>query len=113
MTIKELAYTAQQHLESITGCSFKRAHIYELLASSFGFKSYAALCSDYVFTQRENDRSISAQHQTMLQQRVVELGYDPMIIDVAASTFHSFVSEQHIDVVGIADLVDGLSDDAN
>jgi hypothetical protein len=111
MTIKELAYTAQQHLESITGCSFKRAHIYELLASSFGFKSYAALCSDYVFIQRENDRSIPAQHQSILQKRVVELGYDPMATDVAASAFLTFVSEQHIDVVGVADLVDELSDD--
>ena len=111
MTIKELAYTAQQHLESITGSSFKRAHIYELLASSFGFKSYAALCSDYVFTQRENDRSIPAPYQTILQKRVVELGYDPMATDVAASAFLSFVSEQHIDVVDVADLVDGLSDD--
>jgi len=111
MTIKELAYTAQQHLESITGSSFKRAHIYELLASSFGFKSYAALCSDYVFTQREKNQTIPAQHQTMLQQRAIELGHDPMIIDVAASTFLSFVSEQHIDVVGVADLVDELSND--
>jgi hypothetical protein len=43
MTIKELAYSAQQHLQASTGSSLKRAHIYELLAASFGFKSYAAL----------------------------------------------------------------------
>jgi len=111
MTIKELAYSAQQYLKSITGCSFKRAHIYELLAASFGFKSYAALCSDYVFTQREKNKAIPAQHQTLLQQRVVELGYDPITTDVAASAFLSFVSEQHIDVIGVTDLVDGLNDD--
>ncbi len=110
MTIKELAYSAQQHLQSNTNCSFKRAHIYELLASSFGFKSYAALCSDYVLTQREKNKGILTQFQTMLQQRVVELGYDPMIKDVAVSTFLSFVYEQHIDVIRVTDLVDGLSD---
>ena len=42
MTIKELAYSAQQHLQASTGGSFKRAHVYELLAASFGFNSHAA-----------------------------------------------------------------------
>lgn len=111
MTIKELAYSAQQHLKSVTGCSFKRAHIYELLAAALGFKSYAALCSDCVFTQREKNKTIPAQHQAMIRQRVVELGYDPKTTDVTASTMLSFVSEQRIDVVGVTDLVDGLSDD--
>ena len=52
MTIKELAYSAQQQLQASTGSSFKRAHIYELLAASFGFNSYAALGADTVFTQQ-------------------------------------------------------------
>jgi hypothetical protein len=43
MTIRELAYFTQLHLEASTGISFKRARIYELLAAAFGFKSYAAL----------------------------------------------------------------------
>jgi len=109
--IKELAYSAQQHLKSITGCSFNRAHIYELHASSLGFKSYTVLCSDYVFTQREKNKAIPAQYQTMFQQRVVELRYDPMTTDVAVSSFLFFISGQHIDVIVATDLVDGLSDD--
>jgi hypothetical protein len=52
MTIKELAYSAQQHLQASTGSPLKRAHIYELLAASFGFKSYAAFGVDVVFTQQ-------------------------------------------------------------
>ena len=51
MTIKELAYSTQQHLQTATGAQFKRAHIYELLAASFGFNSYAALSSEAVFTK--------------------------------------------------------------
>ena len=52
MTIKELAYSAQQHLQTNAGTRFKRAHIYELLAATFGFNSYAALCADAVFTKQ-------------------------------------------------------------
>ncbi|MFV0601889.1 MAG: hypothetical protein ACK5NE_08740 [Brachymonas sp.] len=51
MTIKTLAYSAQQHLEANTGARYKRAHIYELLAAAFGFNSYASLCADAVFTE--------------------------------------------------------------
>ena len=56
MTIKELAYSAQQHLQASTKVIFKRAHIYELLASSFGFNSYAAFGVAAVFTRRRSDR---------------------------------------------------------
>jgi hypothetical protein len=34
MTIKSLAFDAQQYLESQTGTTFKRGHIYELLTAS-------------------------------------------------------------------------------
>ena len=51
MTIKTLAYSAQQHLEANTGARYKRAHIYELLAAAFGFNSYASLCADAVFIE--------------------------------------------------------------
>ena len=36
MTIKSLAFDAQQYLESQTGATFKRGHIYELLTASLG-----------------------------------------------------------------------------
>jgi hypothetical protein len=38
MTIKQLAFDAQQHLQAQTGTTFKRSHVYELLAAAFGFK---------------------------------------------------------------------------
>ena len=59
MTIKELTYSAQQHLQASTGGSFKRAHVYELLAASFGFNSHAAFGVDTVLTElRQNDRRV-------------------------------------------------------
>jgi hypothetical protein len=56
MILKELMYFSQRKLESIVGCSFKRAHFYELPAGSFGFKFYAALSSGCVFIQQEEDQ---------------------------------------------------------
>ena len=110
MAIKELAYSAQQHLQSNTECSFKRAHIYELLASSFGFNSYASLCSSHVFTKRDESKTSLEHNQAILQQRVVELGYDPTIAEVVATEFLSFVNQQHIGLVGVNDLINELSD---
>jgi hypothetical protein len=60
MTIKELAYSAQQHLQASTGSSLKRAHIYELLAASFGFNSYAAFGVDTVSRTATPERQAQA-----------------------------------------------------
>lgn len=49
MAIKELAFSAKQHLNSVTGQQFKQSHVYELLAACNGFKSSASLNSHHVF----------------------------------------------------------------
>lgn len=105
MTIKELAYSAQQHLHTRTGSSFKRAHIYELLAALFGFNSYAALSAEAVFTRRRQFSKYSSKHNSAIKQRCVELGYQPATADVASSELTSFVAERQIEVVRLSDLV--------
>ena len=52
MTIKQLAFETQRHLQAQTSTTFKRSHVYELLAAAFGFNSYASLCAAYVFSKR-------------------------------------------------------------
>jgi hypothetical protein len=105
MTIKELAHSAQQHLQARTGSSFKRAHIYELLAGSFGFNSYAALSSEAVFTRRQPDTDHPSRHSSAIRQRCVELGYDPATADVVSSEFPALIAERQIDVIRFSDLV--------
>lgn len=105
MTIKELAYSAQQHLHTRTGNSFKRAHIYELLAALFGFNSYAALSAEAVFTRRRQVSKYSSKHNSAIRQRCVELGYQPATADVASSELTAFVAERQIEVVRLSDLV--------
>ncbi|MCP4275729.1 MAG: hypothetical protein GY779_05185 [Gammaproteobacteria bacterium] len=105
MAIKELAHSVQQHLKSVTGHLFKRSHIYELLAASFGFKSYAALCNDHVLTQRAEATVLSAQHHQFLLKRVSELGYKPLVAVPASSAFSSYIEEQHINVEAVDDII--------
>ena len=43
MTVKELAYTVQRHIQEAIGTDFKRSHAYELLSAAYGFRSFAAI----------------------------------------------------------------------
>ncbi len=104
MTIKELAYSAQKHLQSRSGGSVKRAHVYEMLAAAFGFNSYAALTSDAVFTQRRLHAEAATLDSPAIWQRCIELGYLPDIEDVISSRLPVFVAERKIDVITLPDL---------
>ena len=108
MTIKELAYSAQQHLQASTGGSFKRAHVYELLAASFGFNSHAAFGVDTVLTElRQNDRRVVPQ-SALIKRRCIELGYQPDTVILASSALESFLAERQIGVASISSLVSRL-----
>ena len=108
MTIKELAYSAQQHVQARTGASFKRAHIYELLAASFGFNSHAAFGFNTVLTElRPNDRQAVPQG-TLINRRCIELGYRPDTATLATSALESFLTERKIGIVSISSLISRL-----
>ena len=108
MTIKELAYSAQQHLQASTGGSFKRAHVYELLAASFGFNSHAAFGVDTVLTElRQNDTRVAPQ-SALIKRRCMELGYKPDTATPASSALESFLAERQIGVARISSLISRL-----
>lgn len=108
MTIKALAYSAQQYFQATTGSSFKRAHIYELLAASFGFNSYAALSIDAIFMQRRPDKKRATFGNSVIKQRCVDLGYQLQIADLVSSSLPAFLAERQIVAVKLSNLVDGL-----
>lgn len=108
MTIKELAYSAQQHLKARTGSSLKRAHIYELLAASFGFNSYAAFGVDTVFTELCTSDKRAVPQSALITQRCIELGYEPDTADLGAAALQSFLLERQIGVVSISSLTSWL-----
>lgn len=108
MTIKELAYAAQQLLQASTGASFKRAHIYELLAASFGFNSHAAFGVDTVLAELGWNGSRPVPQSALVKRRCIELGYPPDSATAATSALESFLAERQIGVASISSLISRL-----
>lgn len=105
MTIKQLAFDTQKHLQAQTGTPFKRSHIYELLAAGLGFNSYASLCADHVFTQCSITCQRPAKHGESVGRRCLELDYPLETALHLAQTLTAYLTDQDIGVIRIADLV--------
>lgn len=105
MTIKEFAYSAQQYLETETGEKFKRTHIYELFAASFGYNSFAALCAESVVFQGKHSSNHGSQHNLDLLQRCAELGYPSATAEIVFTEFPPLIAEQRISIVNISELI--------
>ena len=105
MTIKEFAYSTQQHLQATTKGAFKRAHIYELLAASFGFNSYASLCTNSVFAEVSMPSQLPAKHRSLVRNRCIEIGYPADVADAVSLSLPNFLTEREFGVFGIDGLV--------
>lgn len=105
MTIKNLAHSVQQYLQSHTGSSFKRAHIYEMLAASFGFNSYAAFTSNSIFSEKLIFNQRPSTDEIFLRNRCVEIGYLPEVAKNIAVALPIFLIEHKIGVIKITELV--------
>ena len=105
MTIKKLAFDTQQLLQAQTGTTFKRSHIYEVLAAAFGFNSYASLCADHVFTHGGVTSQRPAKHVESVGRRCLELDYPPERALQVAQVLPDYLSTQNIGVIRITDLV--------
>jgi hypothetical protein len=106
MKIKEFAHTAQRRLENVTSSTFKRAHVYELLAAAFGYKSYAALCADAVLIPRKWEHAPDGG--LAIQQRCIELGYSPITSGITSTQFPHLVADYELDAIALTDLVTRL-----
>lgn len=113
MTIKQLAFDAQQHLQTQTGTPFKRGHVYELLAAAFSFNSYAALCAEHVFTQGRLTSRRPAKYGESVGRRCLALGYPPETALQLAQALPAYLAGQDIGVIRIADLVAHLRYETN
>lgn len=112
MTIKELAYIAQHHLQAHTGTQFKRAHIYELLAAAFGFNSYAALCAEAVFTEQSLSSRRAADFREHIRDRCLEIGYQLDTARKVAGVLPALMTEHKFGLVRIPDLIAYLRDES-
>ena len=113
MTIKQLAFDTQQHLQAQTSTTFKRSHVYELLAAAFGFNSYASFCAEHVFTQGGLTSRPPAKYGESVGHRSLELDYLPETALRLAQALPDYLAEQDIGVMRIADLVAHLRYETN
>lgn len=106
MTIKKLVHTAHRALQDTTGSSFKLGHVYEILAATLGFDSYAALCVNHVFDE-DPDYRIRASKRSFgdAGARALQLGHRREVALAAAATIRRAVEERGIRVRELADVV--------
>lgn len=109
MTIKQLAFNARQLLQSQAGAAIKLSHVYELMASAYGFKTYASLCAEHVFTRVGQDQTPSAE---AVGVRCLDLGYAPEKALLIADIVPRYLRNQNIRVVSIQDLLAAIHEDS-
>jgi len=105
MTTKELAYSIQHQLELTTGATFKRTHVHELMAASFGFNSYAAFCAEAVFSSTTIPGRRLPDHLDHLGRRCLDLGYPPEVALKVAQVLPGPLAEQNIGTIRVDELV--------
>jgi len=105
MTIKELAYSVQQHLQAFTAEPLKRAHAYELLSAAFGYKSYAAFGVDAIFAEGFLDPERLASAKVSVEQRFIGLGYRQATADTVALALAEFLGQNQIGIKRISELI--------
>ena len=98
MTVKELAYTVQRHIQEAIEMDFKRSHAYELLSAAYGFRSFAAIPTDWVFSGQSLSERWPSDNEATLRARCRELGLSP---DQAASIAHTLPRMLELKQVGI------------
>ena len=101
MTIKELAYSAQQHLQTCTADPLKRTHVYELMSAAFGYKSYAAFGVDVIFVEGLLDPKSLTSAKASVEQRFIGLGYQRDTADDVAVALAGFLAQHQIGVLRI------------
>lgn len=110
MTIKELAYSTQQLIQTSTGCTFKRTHFYELLAASFGYKSSAAFNTDMVWCNHV-PRAPLAELTPELLGRAVQLGYTQSNTEEIAKCLVDQARVNTVSFIGLSKLMEILRPD--
>ena len=99
MTVKELAYTVQRHVQDAIGIDFKRSHAYELLAATYGFRTFASTQTEWVFSGQSLSDRWPSDNESNVRVRCRDLG---LSADQAESIAHTLPRLLEFNQVGIA-----------
>jgi hypothetical protein len=107
MTLRELAHSAQQHLQTVADMPVKRSHIHELLAAAFGYSSWAAFCSESLLADAGVGDALAGTSPQVIG-RAVQLGYGQRASVVLADAVVAFAMARQVSCVRWADVRDAL-----
>ena len=111
MTIKELAYSTQQYVQTNTSVPVSRAHIYELLAAAFGFKSHAAFGAVALLVDAGVGSAIPAATPGLIG-RALQLGYPNADCLAIAQALADHANAKQVSFIHLDDILSALTSTA-
>ena len=109
MTIKAIAFSAQQRVAERCGIKLHRSQVYESLAAAFSYASYASLCVDATFDVGPPGRLVEPRMTTSVARRLSELGFPELPSLQLASELATVVSEHGLRAVRIDHVIDSFA----
>lgn len=101
--IKSFAHHAHQSLSPLAPSSFKRSHVYELLAAGLGFKSWAALHPAHVLIDGK-DVQLPADFSRNVLARALQLGLSQPDAEAVVQAFKAVCAKQPFGYITISEL---------
>lgn len=111
MPIKKFAHTSQRHLSSLLKIPVGRAHVYELIAAAYGYRTATSLWSQAVFTFSDISPSIPI-NSVFLGERAVELGYAIYTANEISNSLSTALLAEKLRAIKICDLISVLRDES-
>lgn len=105
--IKSFAHRAHQTLTPLAPRTFKRSHVYELMAAGLGFKSWASLHTAYVLVDGK-DIQFPPDFGRNVLARALQLGLSQAEAEAVAEAFQARCTQQPLGCLALAELDDSL-----
>lgn len=110
MSTKKFARTAQLHLSSLLKIPVCRAHVHELIAAAYGYRSASSFGSQAVFTFSDISPSIPI-NSVFIGERAVELGYTIYSANEISLSLSATLLAENFRPIKIGDLIPALRDE--
>lgn len=108
MTLKALVHSAQQHLQTRVGFPVKRSHVHELLAASFGYRSWAAFRCESLLADAGVGEALAGAPPQLIG-RAVQLGYGQMKSVRLADALVGFLVARQVSCIRWTDVREALA----
>ena len=104
MTVKELAYAVQRHIQDAIGADFKRSHAYELLAAAYGFRTFASIQTEWVFSGSALCERWPSENESNVRARCRDLGLSAVHAESIAHSLPKYLELNEFGITKIATL---------